>query len=349
MRVDLRSAPAASNKNMNPGNTPTDSNCEQAECLAQIRDVLACEAEAIRLASEKIQPSIVEAVDLLFRCQGRVIVTGMGKMGWIARKAASTFNSTGTPAVFLHPGEAAHGDLGILSMGDVVLALSNSGETEEVVSLLPYMHRLNVPVIALCGDANSSLASHCRVFIDIGVDEEADPISVAPTCSTTVAVAMCDALAIALMHKRGFTREQFAIFHPGGHLGRKLLLTVGDLMHSGNQIPSIDVTTLLRDAIFLISQKGLGAALILDDQQTLIGIITDGDLRRSLQANSNPLEDPVEKHMTRAPATIVPSALAAEALRLMEDKEITVLPVVDERLQVQGIIHLHDLVRIGLA
>lgn len=334
---------------MNPGNTPTGSNCDKAESLAQIRDVLACEAEAIRLASEKIQPSIVDAVELLFRCKGRVIVTGMGKMGWIARKAASTFNSTGTPAVFLHPGEAAHGDLGILTTGDVVLALSNSGETEEVVSLLPYMHRLDVPVIALSGEANSSLVRHCRIFIDTGVDEEADPISVAPTCSTTVALAICDALAIALMHKRGFTREQFAIFHPGGHLGRKLLLTVGDIMHAGDQIPAIGAATLLREAIFSISQKGLGAALILNEQQELIGIITDGDLRRSLQANSNPLEDPVEKHMTCAPATIVKTALAAEALRLMEDKEITVLPVVNENSHVQGIIHLHDLVRNGLA
>jgi arabinose-5-phosphate isomerase len=334
---------------MKPVNTPSGTGCDQSDCLAQIREVLACEAEAIRLVSEKIQPSIVDAVELLFRCKGRVIVTGMGKMGWIARKAASTFNSTGTPAVFLHPGEAAHGDLGILTTGDVVLALSNSGETDEVVSLLPYMHRLNVPVIALSGEANSSLVRHSRVFIDTAVEQEADPISVAPTCSTTVALAMCDALAIALMHKRGFTREQFAIFHPGGHLGRKLLLTVKDLMHTGDEIPAIGATTLLREAIFSISKKGLGAALILNDQQSLIGIITDGDLRRSLQGNSNPLEDPVEKHMTRAPVTTSQTALAAEALRLMEDREITVLPVVDENLHVEGIIHLHDLVRNGLA
>jgi len=317
--------------------------------LAQIREALACEAAAIQAAADRLDPTIVVAVDLLAGCKGRVIVTGMGKMGWIAQKAASTFCSTGTPAIFLHPSEAAHGDLGLVTQQDVLIALSNSGETDEVLRLLPYMHRFGIPVIALTGKLDSSLARHCQVLIDTGVESEADPISVAPTSSTTVALAMSDALAIALMHRRGFTREQFAIFHPGGHLGRKLLLTVKELMHTGNEIPTIKQRTLLRDAIFSISKKGLGSALIVDESNQLAGIITDGDLRRALQANSNPLENPVEQHMAASPTTIELGSLAAEALRLMEDREITVLPVVDEEQKVVGIIHLHDLVRVGLA
>lgn len=334
---------------MNHGKQSPENLPQQGDTVAQIRQVLVAESTAIQLAAERLQPSIIEAVELLQNCKGRVIVTGMGKMGWIARKAASTFCSTGTPAIFLHPGEAVHGDLGIVTKQDVVLALSNSGETKEVLTLLPYLHRVDVPVITLCGAEKSSLAQHSQVFIDTMVEYEADPISVAPTSSTTVTLAMCDALAVALMHRRGFTREQFAIFHPGGNLGRKLLTTVSDLMHAGDEVPTINETSLLRDAIFSISQKGLGAALIVGNQAELTGILTDGDLRRALQANPNPLEDAVEQHMTREPATIDGDSLAAEALKLMEDKGITVLPVISENKTILGIIHLHDLVRAGLA
>ena len=317
--------------------------------LDRIREALICEADSIRAAADRLNGNIHEAVELLLACTGRVVFTGMGKMGWIARKAASTFSSTGTPSLYLHPSEAAHGDLGIVTDQDVLMVLSNSGETEEVLQLLPYIRRLNVPVIALTGNESSTLAKHSQVMIDTAVEVEADPNAVAPTCSTTVALAMTDALAVALIHERGFTKEQFAIFHPGGHLGRKLLLTVNELMHIGDQVPRVGQNALLRDAIFAISKKGLGAALICDDAEQLLGIITDGDLRRAMQANENPLQNLVKEFMTFSPATIGEEALAAEALKQMEDREITVLPVVDATNRVIGILHLHDLVRAGLA
>lgn len=325
--------------------------------VEQVVSVMKKEAAAILAAADRVTDSIDAAVRLLFDCQGRVVVTGMGKMGCIARKAAATFCSTGTPAIFLHPSEAVHGDLGIVTENDVLMVLSNSGETRELVELLPYVIRLGVPVIGLTGNVNSSLASRCQAVVDTGVESEADPIAVAPTSSTTVALAMSDALAVALMNRRGFTKEQFAIFHPGGNLGGKLLIQVADLMHQGEKIPFCSQSDTLNTGIATISSKGMGAVFVVSPAQQILGVLTDGDLRRIIQQSAgqsagNVLDEKMSKHMTRNPKSIHANSLAAEALRLMEDNGITVLPVVeatDDGEVLAGVIHLHDLIRAGLA
>jgi len=339
--------------------TDSDPNLNSAQSVTrEIVDVLRKEAEAILAAADRVDSSIQVAVDHLQNCRGRVIVTGMGKMGCIARKATSTFCSTGTPAVFLHPSEAVHGDLGIVTKSDVLVVLSNSGETREVVGLLPFMARLGVPVIGLTGNTQSSLAKRCEVVVDTGVASEADPIAVAPTSSTTVTLAMCDALAIALMNRRGFTKEQFAIFHPGGNLGGKLLIKVADIMHVGEAIPRIsDANSLLQDGIKAITAKGMGAVFVVSsNSDNVVGVITDGDLRRIMESmgsgnlckEGTVWEEPLSNHMSRDPKSIEPNALAAEALLLMEEFGITILPVVESEKLV-GVIHLHDLIRAGLA
>lgn len=325
------------------------------EIADQIKAVLLSEAGAIREVAQRIDPTITEAIELLSNCQGRVIVSGMGKMGCIARKAAATLCSTGTPASFLHPAEAIHGDLGIVTPNDVLMVLSNSGQTRELCELLPHVVRLNVPIIGLLGDPESPLATWCNILVDIGVVAEADPISVAPTNSTTVALAMSDAIAVALMYQRGFTEEQFAIFHPGGNLGRKLLIQVADLMHTGDNIPKSQAGDSLQSGIDTISAKGLGSVFIVSETSEVIGVFTDGDLRRMVQqtiganpSQSSALSEPISKYMTSNPKSISVDALAAEALRLMQENGITVLPVVDAA-QLVGVIHLHDLIRAGLA
>ena len=314
----------------------------------QIRGALECESEAIAATAVRGNDTAVDAVELLFRCSGRLIITGMGKMGLVGRKAAATFSSTGAPAIFLHPVDALHGDMGIVSSDDVMIALSYSGKTQEVLELLTYTHRREVPVIVLTGDVTSPLAQASNVVIDTSVEREADPIAGAPTASSTVALAMCDALAIALMHSRGFTSEQFAEFHPGGSIGRKLLTKVSDLMRTDDQLPLVQHSTSLRDAIVTISNKALGCAVVVDDEKRLIGILTDGDLRRILQKFENPLADSIQQHMTSKPLTIGSELLAVEALRMMEQQSITVLPVVENDKTV-GAIHLHDLLSAGLA
>ena len=320
---------------------------------AQVIGVMRKEAEAINQVAARVDDKVGQAVEMLLNCSGRVIITGLGKMGCIARKAAATFCSTGTPAVFLHPSEAVHGDLGIVTANDVLVVLSNSGETREVLELLPFMARLGVPVIGLTGKLNSSLAGRCSVVIDTEVESEADLIAIAPTCSTTVALAMCDALAVVLMQCRGFTKEQFAIFHPGGNLGGKLLIKIADVMHGGDHVPTVGEHETLRNAIRTINAKRLGAVFIVSNSQSVLGVITDGDLRRLIEfaageTNGNVWEDSVSKHMTQTPKTIDVGALAAEALRVMEDNGISILPVVDSNKLV-GVIHLHDLIRVGLA
>ena len=316
-------------------------------------DVLANESAAINKAAARIGPEVARAVRTIATADGRLIVTGMGKMGCIARKAAGTFSSTGTPAIFLDPADAIHGGLGIVCAGDVVLAISNSGETSELLNVLPSMLRLKVPVISITGNVDSSLAKLSTIVIDAGVDREADPDSLAPTNSSTVALACCDGLAVALMRLRGFTKEDFAIFHPGGHLGRKLLLKVVDLMHAGEQVPTISAAKTLGDAIQMISAKSMGCVLVTDESNQLSGILTDGDVRRTFamtaDSNKNPLAASVTQYMTHGPASIGRDELAAVALNLMEDKQITVLPVLETDGQVVGIIHLHDLIRGGLA
>ena len=316
-----------------------------------IQQVLRAESSAIQSVAKRLDDDdrVEQAVKLLLHCQGRAIMTGMGKMGYIARKAAATFSSTGTPAVFLHPGEALHGDLGMVGKQDVLVALSKSGETNEVNSILPYMHRFDIPIISLTGSPESELARRSTVAIDVTVPSEADTIELAPTSSSTVTLAMCDALAVALMQRRGFTREQFALFHPGGTLGRKLLAKVADFMHAGQALPTIDQRDTLRNAIVTISEKRLGAAMVVDQAKRLCGILTDGDLRRTFERCQSPLEEIVENWMTVQPTTIGDDALAVDAIKLMESKKITTLPVVNQTGLLMGVVHLHDLIRAGLA
>lgn len=315
---------------------------------AAMQRVLREESAAIARLAEQVPESCEPAVRLLQECRGRVIVTGMGKMSAVARKFAATLCSTGTPASFMHPAEARHGDLGMVTGNELLVAISNSGETSEVIDLIPFMKRHRVPIVAITGLGTNTLARNADCSIALGVECEADPVTEAPTTSTTAAMAICDALAVALVHARGFTREQFALFHPGGSLGRRMLLTVADLMHTGEQIPRIEHTASLREAIVIISRKGLGAGLICNDTGKLLGIITDGDLRRVLEKHRNPLETPVAELMNARPSTIDSGQLAVEALNQMREKSITMLPVVDAQHHVTGVLHLHDLLRAGL-
>lgn len=317
--------------------------------LEDVKNAIALEREALDCLEQKVGPEAAEAVELLFSCCGRVIVTGIGKAGLIGRKIAATLSSTGTPALFLHPADALHGDLGIVTPEDVALIVSNSGNTEEISSMLPYFKRFDVKIVGLTGNLCSTLASHSDCVINVGVEREADPLGVAPTCSTTAMLAMGDALAVALLVKRGFTREQFSIFHPGGSLGKKLLLRIEDLMHTGDKVPMVQQNVNLRFAISEMSRKRLGVTFVVDEEKRLQGVFTDGDLRRVLEREPNPLDFSVEEVMTKDPKTTRPYLLAAEAIKLMEDHSITVLPVVKDDSVPFGAIHLHDLVSAGLA
>ncbi|MBW1917475.1 MAG: KpsF/GutQ family sugar-phosphate isomerase [Deltaproteobacteria bacterium] len=315
--------------------------------LQLAREVLTIEAEGISGLIQKLDHQFIRAVEVILKAKGRLIVTGIGKSGIVARKLVATFNSTGTPALFLHPVEAMHGDLGMVSAQDVVLALSNSGETNELTILLPSIERLGVPLIALTGRRHSTLAQHSAVVIDVGVPREACPLGLAPTASTTAALAMGDALAVALLTQRGFKSSDFRRFHPGGSLGARLSLAISEVMLSGDRLPLSRPGQSLREAIVEMDKKRLGSTLVVDDQQILQGIITDGDLRRALKKFSNLLDKKVQEIMTPSPQTISPEALASQALELMEHQAITVLPVVDQQLRVVGIIHLHDLLGRG--
>lgn len=312
-----------------------------------VSDVLNGEAEAISSLAAALPTECVAAVEFLLRCDGRVIVTGMGKMSAIARKTAATLSSVGTPAIFLHPGEAMHGDLGIVTSSDILLALSNSGETNEILDLIPHLKRNKVPIISITGSRSNALASVSNLNMATGVTREADDITQAPTNSTTATLALCDALAIALVHLKGFTAEQFAANHPGGQIGRNLLLRVSDLMATESAIPLVACDASLRDTIVVISQGKLGAGFIIDSSQQLLGILTDGDLRRILECDPNPLDQPVADLMTRSPRTLTSDLLAVQALTLMNDYQITVMPVVDNGMVI-GALHLHELLKAGL-
>ena len=280
----------------------------------------------------------------------------MSSLVWVNQvsldeKMAATFASTGTPSFYLHPAEGIHGDLGMVTESDVVIALSNSGETGEVLHILPSLRRIGAKLIAMVGNAESSLAKNSDITLDVGVSQEACPLGLAPTSSTTAALAYGDALALALLSKRKFTASQFAVFHPGGSLGRKLLLTVEDIMHSGADNPVVNGATTVQDALFVITDKGLGAVSVVDDNEIMIGVLTDGDIRRGLSKGIDFLQRPVTELMTRAPKTITKDKLAAQALHLMESnspKPITVLPVIDEERRVIGLLHMTDLVRQGV-
>ncbi|SDO76022.1 KpsF/GutQ family sugar-phosphate isomerase [Selenomonas ruminantium] len=314
-------------------------------------DTLAIEAAAVDKLKSRIDAEFVAAVQCILECEARVVVTGMGKSGHIGRKMAATFASTGTPSFFMHPGEAFHGDLGMVTENDVVIAISNSGESTEVVNILPIIHRIGAKIIAMCGRRDSQLGQNSDYFVDIGVEKEACPLGLAPTASTTATLAMGDAMAIALMSVRDFTSQDFALFHPGGALGRKLLLTVKNVMHTGDENPIVHKDKTAKDALFIMTDKGLGAASVVDDSGKLVGIITDGIIRRALAKDYKFLDEAVGNIMFGTPLTIKQEAMASSALSVMEKhkpRPVTVLPVIDENKIPVGIIHLTDLLRQGV-
>jgi len=311
------------------------------------RLVLDTEADAVRAL--RVDERFVDACRNMLACEGRIVVTGMGKSGHIGAKIAATLASTGTPAFFVHPGEASHGDLGMITAKDVVLALSNSGETDELITILPLIKRLGIPLITMTGRSESRLASAATVNIDVGVDKEACPLGLAPTSSTTAALAMGDALAVALLEARGFTAEEFALSHPAGSLGRRLLLRVEDIMHAGEKLPRISHTATLSEALLEMSRKGLGMTTVVDEQGKLVGIFTDGDLRRLLDHGEISIKTTaIGKVMTHTFTSTTPEMLAAEALQLMESRRINALPVVDASGVLVGAFNMHDLLRAGV-
>lgn len=311
--------------------------------LQTARKVLKAELEAIEGLLKRLDQSFEQTVDLLFACRGRVVVTGMGKSGIIGQKIAATLASTGTPAFFLHPAEAVHGDLGMLVKGDVLAALSYGGETEEILELLPTAKRLGVPVIALTGKPRSTLAKAADVVLDISVEREACSLNLTPTASTTVMLALGDALAIALLERHGFREEDFAQLHPGGRLGKKLQ-RVEALMHKGKDVPRVHLSTPMPDVIYEMSTKGLGMTCVVEDADQLVGIVTDGDLRRLMQKRrKEALDLRAGDCMTRNPVTVSRQELASAALRVMEERKITSVVVVDSDHRVEGVIHIHDL------
>jgi arabinose-5-phosphate isomerase len=311
--------------------------------------VIDTEASAVAaLADEIREPSFVQACEFMLACKGRVVVTGMGKSGHIGGKIAATLASTGTPAFFVHPGEASHGDLGMITAADVVLALSNSGETDEIITILPIIKRLKVPLIAMTGNPESTLAQEATASITVRVAKEACPLDLAPTASTTAALAMGDALAIALLESRGFTEEDFARSHPGGTLGRRLLLLIDDLMHTGNAMPVVKPDTLLSNALVEMTRKGLGMTAVVDGAGQLTGVFTDGDLRRAIDHKIDVHEASVSDVMTTDCKTIHPGMLAAEALQIMDSTKINALPVVNDDNKLVGALNMHDLLRAGV-
>ena len=311
--------------------------------------VIDTEARAVAaLANQVREPSFTHACQLMLECKGRVVVIGMGKSGHIAGKIAATLASTGTPAFFVHPGEASHGDLGMITPSDVVLALSNSGETDEIITIMPLIKRLDVPLIAMTGNPESTLAQQATASINVCVEKEACPLDLAPTASTTAALAMGDALAISLLESRGFTEEDFARSHPGGALGRRLLLLIDDLMHTGDAIPVVAPDTLLSNSLMEMTQKGLGMTAVVDSTGHLAGVFTDGDLRRAIDHKVDVHEARVSEVMTTHPKTVHPGMLAAEALQIMDSTMINALPVVNDNNELVGALNMHDLLRAGV-
>jgi len=316
--------------------------------LERARQVLQIEADAVAALIPRLGEEFTRAVEILYECQGRVVLTGMGKSGFIAKKIAATLTSTGTPAFYLHPAEGVHGDLGMIVRGDVVIAVSNSGNTTEIMEILPALKRFGVKLIALVGSARSALAKESDVVLDVSVDEEACSLNLTPTASTTAALAMGDAVAVALFEKRGFKAEDFANIHPGGRLGRRLIVRVRDLMRAGSEMPIVSEVMLMRDAILEISSKRLGMTMVVDGEGRLAGIVTDGDLRRGLEKHSNLLEQQVKDCMTQSPKIIDEDELAARAVQVMEHCKITSLLIVDPAGRPDGVIHLHDILQAGV-
>lgn len=316
--------------------------------IATGRDVIDVETQALQSLSARLDEKFQRACEICMDCRGRIVVVGMGKSGHIGSKIAATLASTGSPAFFVHPGEASHGDLGMITGQDVVLAISNSGETGEILTILPLIKRLGVPLIGMAGKPDSTLARTATVNLDVSVDKEACPLNLAPTASTTVALAMGDALAVALLEARGFTAEDFARSHPGGSLGRRLLLHVADLMHTGDAVPRVAADVTLKDALIEMTRKGLGMTAVIDDAGHVAGVYTDGDLRRTLDKQLDLHSTPVSEVMTPGGKTVNADMLAGEALKIMEDSKINGLFVVDENDKLIGALNMHDLLRAGI-
>ena len=320
----------------------------QKAILARAREVLNIEIQGLRSLLDRLDENFCKAIKLLGECNGKVVVTGMGKSGLICRKIAATLASTGTPSFFLHSSDALHGDLGMVMKGDVILAVSNSGETEEILKIIPHFKRHALKMIVMTGNPESTLAKAADVVLDVSVREEACPLGLAPTASTTATLAMGDALAVVLLETKGFNREDFAMRHPGGILGRRLFLRVEDLMHRGDKLPLIREDTPIKDALFEITSKRLGITGVVDAAGRLTGVITDGDLRRGLESKGDIFRYNAKQLMTRNAKNIAADSLAAEAVALMEQHSITSLFVLDEYGKPSGVIHLHDLLKAGL-
>ncbi len=312
------------------------------------RRVLDIEARAVQALIPRLDGDFSDAVDLLYHCQGKVVVSGMGKSGLIGQKIAATMASTGTPSFFLHPAEGLHGDLGMLARSDVLIAISNSGETQEILQLLPFMERMGVPVVSIVGRIGSTLAKNSAVALDVSVAEEACPMGLAPTASTTATLAMGDALAVALLEKRGFKEQDFAQFHPGGTLGRRLLVKVRDVMHAGAELPQVQETVSISVALLEMSAKKLGMTTVVDRAGALVGVITDGDLRRFVQQGGDFSKGTAGFLASRRPKMIGPDELAAKAVEMMERYAITTLVVADNAKRIVGVVHLHDLLKHGI-
>jgi len=315
------------------------------EIIESVKNTLKIEADSIYDVYKRVGKEYEIAVELMLNCTGKVVVTGMGKSGQVGKKIAATLSSTGTPAVFLHPAEGVHGDLGIIRFDDVVVAISNSGETDEIIALLPVLRRFGVKIISIVGRMKSTLAERSDCVIDASVEKEACPLNLAPTASTTVALAIGDALAVALLERRGFKAEDFAMYHPSGSLGKRLLTRVEDLYHKGELVPVVEKGTKVADAVYIISSKGFGCAAIVDKNNVVTGIVTDGDLRRGMQKYNDVFERKVEEIGSDSPKLITKDELAAKALKIMEENSITSLLIVDENKKIEGIIHLHDLLK----
>jgi arabinose-5-phosphate isomerase len=310
--------------------------------------VIHAEAQAVIALADQVNQQFVQACHLILACKGRVVVTGMGKSGHIGGKIAATLASTGTPAFFVHPGEASHGDLGMITRQDVVLALSNSGETAEILTILPLIKRLGVPLIAMTGQPDSTLAKLATTHINVAVQQEACPLGLAPTSSTTAALVMGDALAVSLLETKGFTRDDFALSHPGGSLGKRLILKVADVMHAGDDVPAVNDRALVSGALLEMTNKKLGMTAVINEAKQVLGIFTDGDLRRMLEKGLDVRSTLVNQVMTASCATIGVDLLAVEAMQIMEAKKINALLVVDQQQKLQGALNMHDLLRAGI-
>ena len=316
--------------------------------IKRAKEVFRLEAKAVSALAKKLDDNFVKAVEAISNCRGRVVVTGMGKAGIIGQKISATLASLGTPSIWLHSAEAVHGDLGRVTKEDIVIALSNSGETEETKSLIPVLKKIGAKIIAVTGNKNSSLAKFSNLVLDVSVKKEACPLGLAPTSSTTAMLAMGDALAVCLVEKKGFKEKDFALFHPGGALGRKLLLKVDDIMRKGKDNPIVNEEAIVKDVLYAITEARAGSASVVNKSGKLSGIFTDGDLRRHLETDASLSRRKVKEVMTKNPVTILPEKLAVEALRILEERKIDELPVVDKKGRPVGLLDVQDVLRAGL-